>query len=178
MSEPFIGMIVAFGGNFAPKGWALCQGQLLSIASNTALFSILGTTYGGNGQTNFGLPDLRGRAIVGQGQGPGMAPYTLGEMAGVENTTLTTAQMPSHSHLVSAQATAASVPSPSGSFLAEIGSGKSATPVYGPANAGTAVTMATSMISNTGGSQPFSVLNPFTVINYIIALQGIFPSRN
>lgn len=171
-------MIVAFGGNFAPRGWALCQGQLLSIASNTALFSILGTTYGGNGQTTFALPDLRGRAIVGQGQGPGLAPYSLGEMAGVESTTLTTTQMPAHTHLVSAQATAASVPSPSGAFLAEIGAGKAATSLYGPANAGTAVTMATSMISQAGGSQPFSVLNPFTVINYIIALQGVFPSRN
>lgn len=178
MSEPFIGMIVAFGGNFAPRGWALCQGQLLSIAQHTALFSILGTTYGGNGQTTFALPDLRGRAIVGEGQGPGLAPYALGEMAGAESTTLTTSQMPAHTHLVSAQATAASAPSPAGAVPAEMGTGKNATNLYGPPNSMTATTMAPSMISQAGGSQPFSVLNPFTVINYIIALEGIFPPHN
>ncbi|MBU3886947.1 phage tail protein [Methylosinus sporium] len=176
MSEPFIGMIVAFAGNFAPRGWALCQGQLLSIAQHTALFSILGTTYGGNGQTNFALPDLRGRAIVGQGQGPGLGFYALGEIAGVESTTLTTSQMPAHTHLVSAQATAASTPSPAGAVPAELGAGKNATNLYGPPTPATAVAMAPSMISPTGGNQPVSVLSPFTVINYIIALEGVFPS--
>src|SRR4051794_10683767 len=100
MSEPFIGEVIMFAGNFAPRGWALCQGQLLSIAQNTALFSILGTTYGGNGQTTFALPDLRGRVPLGQGQGPGLSSYVLGEVAGNENVTLISTQMPQHNHLL------------------------------------------------------------------------------
>src|ERR687884_310806 len=102
MSEPFIGLVTIFAGNFAPRGWALCQGQLLPIAQNTALFSILGTTYGGNGQTTFALPDLRGRAPIGTGQGPGLPSYTLGEAAGSPSITLLSTQMPMHNHLVAA----------------------------------------------------------------------------
>src|SRR3954468_23228168 len=100
MSEPFLGEIRMFGGNFAPRGWAFCNGQILSIAQNTALFSLLGTTYGGNGQTTFGLPDLRGRVAVSAGQGPGLSNYSLGELAGSESVTLTSANMPAHNHSV------------------------------------------------------------------------------
>src|SRR5499426_4244130 len=99
MSEPFLGQIQPFGFNFAPTGWATCDGQILSIAQHTALFSLLGTTYGGNGQTTFRLPDLRGRVPVHQGQGPGLSPYTLGEVTGTENVTLITTQIPAHNHI-------------------------------------------------------------------------------
>jgi microcystin-dependent protein len=119
MSEPFIGQIMLFGGNFAPVGWALCNGQLMSIAQNTALFPILGTTYGGNGTTTFALPDLRGRAAVGFGQGPGLSNYDLGQSTGSEMVTLTVAQIPAHSHPVAANAAAANVQSPSGADLAQ-----------------------------------------------------------
>src|SRR5688572_3290597 len=120
MSEPFIGSIVLFCGNFAPKGWATCDGQLLSIAQNSALFSILGTTFGGNGQTTFALPDLRGRVPLHPGQGPGLSPYTLGESMGVENVSLLATQMPAHSHAFSAPCSdgAPSTPSPVGAVAA------------------------------------------------------------
>src|SRR6478672_10112699 len=98
MSEPFLAEIIMFAGNFAPRGWAFCQGQILSIAQNTALFSLLGTTYGGNGQTTFALPDLRGRVPVGTGQGPGLSNYDLGQVSGSESVTLTVSQMPAHNH--------------------------------------------------------------------------------
>ena len=104
MASPFIGQITLFAGNFAPRGWAFCNGQLLSIAQNTALFSILGTTYGGNGQTTFALPDLRGRVPVHAGQGPGLSNYDLGQQGGAESVTLTTAQMPAHTHPANANA--------------------------------------------------------------------------
>src|SRR5215510_5189967 len=107
MSEPFLGEIIMFGGNFAPRGWALCNGQILSIAQNTALFSILGTTYGGNGQTTFGLPDFRGRVPVSQGAGPGLSSYDLGEMPATESTTLLINQMPAHTHTATVTISAA-----------------------------------------------------------------------
>src|SRR5690349_13883210 len=125
MSEPFIGEIIMFAGNFAPRGWAFCQGQILSIAQNTALFSILGTTYGGNGQTTFALPDFRGRVPVGQGQGPGLSSYVLGEVSGTESTTLLTTNMPVHNHgltqakakaLVTARTEAPNVGAPNGAW--------------------------------------------------------------
>src|SRR4026209_391528 len=118
MSEPFLGEIVMFAGNFAPRGWALCNGQILSIAQNTALFSILGTTYGGNGQTTFGLPDLRSRVPVGQGQGPGLSPWTLGEQNGFENVTLSATQMPAHNHLEEVSVGQADTASANGNYLA------------------------------------------------------------
>jgi microcystin-dependent protein len=178
MSDPFIGEIRMFGGNFAPRGWATCDGQLLSIAQNTALFSILGTTYGGNGQTTFALPDLRGRRPIHQGQGPGLSPYTLGEMAGAENTTLTISNMPAHNHLVNASNTTGTQVNPGGNVLApgvDSVSGACADFIL-PASINT--TMAPNMITPAGNNVPFSVLDPFLCVNFIIALEGIYPSRN
>ena len=177
--EPFIAQIMLFAGNFAPRGWAFCQGQILSIAQNTALFSLLGTTYGGNGQTTFALPDLRGRVPVGTGQGPGLAAVTLGEMAGSQTTTLLVTNMPAHIHTVTVNPRAVS----------EAGDTSNPTNAY-PANSGamdkeykatgTFVNMGAASASTgaAGGSQPFSLMQPYLGMNYIIALEGIFPSRN
>jgi microcystin-dependent protein len=172
--DPFIGQILLFAGNFAPRGWALCQGQLLPIAQNSALFSILGTTYGGDGRTTFALPDLRGRVPVSSGQGPGLSPYTLGENGGTEQVTLLSTQMPAHTHVLVANNTAGTRAEPEGNVLAAESAG--ATQIYSDASA--TVTMNPVSISATGGSQPHSNLQPFLCLNYIIALEGIYPSRN
>ena len=180
--EGYIGEILMFAGNFAPRNWAFCNGQLLSIAQNTALFSLLGTTYGGDGQTTFGLPNLQGRVAIHPGQSPGTSSYDLGESAGTEQVTLTTSQMPAHTHAttvaINAAATAqAPTDNPSGAVPVG-GSGQN---IYAPApdgatpmNAG----MAVPTVAVTGGNQPFSVVQPFQCVNYIICLFGIFPSRN
>jgi microcystin-dependent protein len=174
MSEPFIGQIQIFPYNFAPRGWAFCQGQILSIAQNTALFSLLGTTFGGNGQTTFALPDLRGRVAVGAGQGPGLGNYTLGELTGVENETMTVNQMPAHNHTfnIHVNSSEGGTNSPAGGYLGKADPGPYA-----------ATTDNTNMGAQpptglAGGSQPFSILQPLLCLNYCIALQGIFPSRN
>ena len=167
MSQPFIGQIVLFAGNFAPRGWALCNGQLLPISQNTALFSILGTTYGGNGQTTFALPDLRGRVAVSSGQGPGLTPRSLGEMAGSETVTLTASQMPAHTHAVNATNNGQTTNRPQSAVPAKGGTYSTASPD---------TTM--NAVGNAGGSQPHDNLPPYTTLNYIIALEGIFPSRN
>jgi microcystin-dependent protein len=174
MTEAYIGSIVLFAGNFAPRGWAFCQGQLLPIAQNSALFSILGTTYGGNGQTTFALPDLRGRAPIGTGQGPGLTNVALGQQAGSESVTLTVSQMPAHNHLVACDAAAADNAVPTNNYPGNPGSLSGAT-LYGPTPT---ATMGPAMISAAGGSQPFSVQQPYLGLNYIICLEGIFPSRN
>jgi microcystin-dependent protein len=178
MSEPFIGQIMIFGGNFAPQGWAFCNGQLLSISQNTALFSLLGTTYGGNGTTTFALPDLRGRAAVGFGQGPGLSNYDLGESTGSETVTLTAGQMPAHSHLVAANDAPANVQSPSGADLAQsVDSGRQPVNTYSTPPMTTPVTLDPATVQPSGGSQPHANIQPVLAMNYIIALQGIFPSR-
>ncbi len=172
MSEPFIGQIQMFAGNFAPRGWALCHGQLLSISSNEALFSLIGTIYGGDGRTTFGLPDLRGRAAMGEGSGPGLSSRRLGQKLGRETNTLNVAQLPSHSHTVAAQVNtdAAAVTAPANHFLA---------PAEAYATAGTAgAHLGGVTCGNTGGSQPVNNIEPSQVLNYIIALVGIYPSRN
>jgi microcystin-dependent protein len=175
---PFLGCIFMFAGNFAPRGYALCQGQILPIAQNTALFSLLGTTYGGNGQTTFALPDLRGRAPIGQGQGPGLSPITLGEVAGTETTTLLITNMPAHNHTLTCDTNPASVGAPSGNLLADSGTSQSGgVPIYSNSNAPNG-SLNPQSIGVAGGSQPFAIRNPYLGINYIIALQGIFPSRN
>jgi microcystin-dependent protein len=181
MSEPFLGEIIIFAGNFAPRGWALCDGQLLPISQNTALFSILGTTYGGDGRTTFALPDLRGRAPMHAGQGPGLSDRRLGEQSGTETVTLTTAQIPAHTHTGTVQLNCNSQqgnsPTPTGNFPAADGSGYSAD--YAAAsNAQMAAAGGTATLANTGGGQAHNNLQPYLVVNYIIALQGIFPSRN
>ena len=178
MSEPFLGMIIIVPYNFSPRGWAFCNGQILPIAQNTALFSLLGTTYGGNGQTTFALPDLRGRVPNSSGQGPGLSSYDLGQVGGVESETLTINQMPSHNHLVNAVNGTGTAAKPAGNLLSNL----SIDPPPSSANVYTNVAatgqMAPTMITNTGGSQPFSVLQPYLTLNFCIALEGIFPSRN
>jgi len=178
--NPFIGEIVMFGGNFAPRSWAFCDGQLLSISSNTALFSILGTTYGGDGRTTFALPDLRGRAPIHPGHGPGLSTYRLGERGGVENHTLTIAEMPTHNHSAASNTDVnvgdtGGESDPDGQFLGE-------GDVYTSASAGNslnggAVTTASTM-SNTGSGQSFGITKPFGAANYIICLFGVYPSRS
>ncbi|HKP68861.1 MAG TPA: tail fiber protein [Pyrinomonadaceae bacterium] len=177
MAEPFLGMIIIFGGNFAIRGYAMCNGQLLPIAQNTALFSILGTTYGGNGQTTFGLPQLQGRTPIHFGQGPGLSPYSLGQQAGVENTTLTLNNMPSHNHLMRTSSSDGndSAPAPT-TVPGVVKSGGSTANAY--TTGAIDSNFAPGAISNNGGSQPFSILQPYLALNYLIALEGIFPSRN
>ncbi len=177
MADPFVGEIRIFGGTFAPVGWAFCQGQLLPIAQNQALFSLLGTTYGGDGRTTFALPDLRGRVVIGFGQGPGLSNYPQGEQGGAEMVTLTIQQMPAHSHTVSATQTQ-STTDPKGAVPAQT---SGPTPGQAPKVYGAvpdATTMNNGMIGQTGGGVPVGVRQPFLVINYIIALQGIYPSRS
>jgi microcystin-dependent protein len=171
MSEPFLGEIRMFGFNFAPSGWAMCNGQLLSIAQNAALFALLGTTYGGNGTTTFQLPNLQSRVAIHMGQGNGLSPYVEGQVGGTENVTLTNNQMPQHNHPVTASDGNASATRPGGAVL-----GRVQTAIYGASPDGTV--MNAGMIGNSGGSQPFSILQPYLVVNFCIALQGIFPSRN
>jgi microcystin-dependent protein len=168
MSNPYVGEIRLFAGNFAPAGWALCQGQLLSIAENEVLFQLIGTTYGGDGQETFAMPDLRGRLPVHQGQGPGLSNRVIGELGGSETVTLTVAQMPAHSHMLSASSAAASMGSPGGAIPA-------ATAVNSyDTGAGTA-TMAAGAISSSGASQAHSNMGPTLALNCIISLFGIFP---
>lgn len=168
MSEPFLGQLALVGFNFAPQGWALCQGQLLSIAQNSALFSLLGTTYGGDGVTTFALPDLRGRAALGFGQGPGLQNYTQGQTSGAESVTLIQQQIPAHSHSVACAAEEASASSPTGQLLAN------ATIYAATANGA----MSPAMIGPAGGNQPHDNMPPYLVLNWIIALEGVYPSRS
>lgn len=182
-TEPFIGEIKIFGFNFAPQGYQTCSGQILSIAQNTALFSLLGTTYGGNGQTTFGLPDLRGRVPNGQGQGPGLSLYTMGQVGGTETTTLITANIPAHIHTlnaavvkIKASSANADESSPEGNYPATTSAASYSG--SGPSNnvftGGTAISGTT---DPTGSNTPISILNPYLTINYSIAISGIFPSR-
>ena len=178
--NPFIGEVVMFGGNFAPRGWAFCNGQLLSIAQNTALFSILGTTYGGDGRSTFALPDLRGRTPIHPGSGPGLTPYRLGQKGGVEDHTLTINEMPTHNHLAASDTTVhvgdtGGEDDPDGNFLGE-GSIYTATATGNTLNGGAMTT--SSAMENTGGGQSFNIMKPFGTANYIIALVGAYPSRN
>lgn len=179
MSEPFIGQVMMFAGNFAPRGWAFCQGQILSIAQNTALFSILGTTYGGNGQTTFALPDLRGRSPIQPGQGPGLSPITLGQQGGTETMTLLSNNMPAHNHTLNAfNGDVGNAANPSGNAL---GIGKvpsSGEMINMYSNSAPSAQLAPGTVGIAGGSQPFNIRDPYLAINFIIALEGIFPSRN
>ncbi len=173
MSEPFVGEIRMFAGNFAPRGWAYCDGQLLAVSQNDALFSLLGTIYGGDGRTTFGLPDMRGRIPIHAGTGPGLSPRQLGSKAGSENETLTVNQLPSHTHPMQASSEAASSPNPPDQVLAESITDR----VYRP-NTAPDVNMASSSVSTIGGSRSHTNLMPFLCVHFIIALFGIYPSRN
>lgn len=165
MAEPFLSEIRLFSFNYPPKGWAFCNGQLLPINQNQALFSLLGTTYGGNGQTTFALPDLRGRYAMHEGAG-----HTLGEKAGSESVTLTQTQMPAHIHFMQAANKDADLAIPGGNLLANFNNG------YAGFSNPTALLAGT--IGNVGGSQPHTNMSPYLVINFCIALIGIFPSQN
>jgi microcystin-dependent protein len=180
--EGVIGYTTMFAGNFAPKAWALCAGQVINIASNTALFSILGTTYGGNGTTTFGLPDLRGRTIVGQGTGPGLSNYTLGQLGGTETGTLSMATMPAHVHPVAVVAMnpateeIGNLSTAAGNVYARELAGVA--PYAGGANVNMGPISATIQMSPVGASQSFSILRPILGLNYIICTQGVYPARN
>lgn len=191
-SEPFIAEIKMFGGNFAPRGYAYCNGQLLQISQNSALFSLLGTTYGGDGRVTFGLPDLRGRSAVhsgGNSAGPGLPAVQLGQKGGAVSHTLTTAQMPSHNHSATLHATnergntavpyvPATIDTPAiGHMLAS----KSRTNIYhddAPAVSIGDMDARSITVANQGGGQSFNIQDPYLGVNFIIALQGIYPSRN
>lgn len=173
---PFVGMIAIFSFNYAPRQWALCNGQLLSISQYQALFSLLGTTYGGDGRSTFGLPDLRGRTPLGQGQGIGLSYYTLGEANGSTAASLTSGQMPAHTHIIMATTDAGTTASPEGAYLADTGNYDKEYKVAPSANAKKLMHPAT--MSNAGGSQPVNRLQPYITVNFCIALEGIFPPRN
>jgi microcystin-dependent protein len=174
--EPFLGDVIAVGYDFCPRGWMSAEGQILPISSNTALFSLIGTIYGGNGTSTFALPDLRGRAAMGQGSGPGLTPRSQGQMIGVEATTLTTNQMPNHSHAVNANNLDGNLPGPGAKLLAAAPpSGVGSETIY--SDQGPTVTMSPLMIGISGQNQPFNVEDPALVMRYCIAMQGVFPSR-
>jgi microcystin-dependent protein len=170
--QPFIGEIKLFAGNFQILGHAYCAGQLMSIAQNTALFSLLGTTYGGDGQTTFGLPDLRGRFPVHMGNGAGLTPRVIGEVGGIENVTLLSTQLPIHTHNLNCNATNGNNLNPLNNFWAAQPS------LTQYAATSTANTMKPTSISSSGGNQPHDNMVPYLTINYLIALEGIYPSRN
>jgi microcystin-dependent protein len=171
MGQPYVGEIRMFGGNFAPNGWMFCEGQQLAIAQNDVLFQLIGTTYGGDGQQTFNLPNLASRVPIHMGTGPSGTAYQIGEMAGTEQETLTVQQIPIHSHVM-----AASTDVPTTSSPATNVTGQAATKIY---RAGApSVTLHPQSIAPTGGSQPHENCQPFLVINFIISLFGIFPSQN
>jgi microcystin-dependent protein len=179
--DEYLSVIKLFGLNFAPRYWMFCSGQIMSIAQNTALFSLLGTTYGGNGQTTFALPDLRGRTAIGQGQTYGGSIFSLGEVSGTETVTLTSNQMPMHTHLIGATTAAGSTAVPTNAVLAagpKTGSGPNATSLNTYSSGTANTTLATTTASLSGGNQPFSIMQPYLALTYCICVQGIFPSRN
>ena len=174
MSSPFIGQIMIFAGNFAPAGWALCDGRLLQISDNDPLFKVIGTSYGGDGTTTFALPDLRGRVPLGQGAGPGLSSYQLGQKVGAETVALTAAQMPSHAHPLNAVNGPGNVNIPaSNTLLSGVGgqaaSGQYQTPAYAPPSAHP-ISLAGNAVSSTGDGQPHPNLQPFLVFNFCIAV--------
>ncbi|HEX6608872.1 MAG TPA: tail fiber protein [Chloroflexia bacterium] len=169
--DPYIGDIYVFAGTYAPRGWAFCEGQILSIAQNQALFSILGTTYGGNGQTTFALPDLRGRVPMHFGQGPGLSPRTLGEKSGTESVTLLTTELPAHIHSVTASSDNGIRTGPANGVWASSARGDS----QYSATADTSMNPAAMGVA--GSSQPHNNMQPYLAIRFIIALVGVYPSR-
>lgn len=179
--DHFLASIILFAGNYAPRGWAFCRGQLLSINSNSALFSLLGTTYGGDGQNTFALPNLGSRVPVGTGQGPGLRPYTLGETGGQELVTLTQTEIPHHSHFINISSANGTTELGAGHLLAT----GNATIARGNTVAANMYTSATpnamlspQTVAPTGGSQPHLNMQPYLALNYIICMEGVYPSRN
>ena len=174
--DPFVAEIRIFPFNFAPRGWAWCNGQLLPISQNTALFSLLGTTYGGNGQSNFALPNLQGSAAMFSGQGPGLSLRSLGETGGSQTVTLTVTAMPSHTHTINAK-TGGGTANPTNMVWGTSNAGKSAANFYAPA-APSPVNMNAVALANTGGNQPHNNMMPYLTLNFNIALQGVYPPRS
>jgi microcystin-dependent protein len=179
--EGVIAQILLFAGTFAPKNWAYCNGQLIPIAQNTALFSLLGTTYGGDGRVNFALPNLQGRVAIGAGQGPGLSPYALGQAGGTEQVTLTTNNMPAHIHPATATVSVgvsgagATADDPDGALLTTTNAPFYATGAPGGHLGGVS---ATATVGMAGSNAPVSIMPPYLALNYVICLYGIFPSRN
>jgi microcystin-dependent protein len=172
MSQPFVGQVIAVGVNFAPVGWALCNGQLLDISQYQALYTLIGTTYGGNGQTTFALPNLQGRVAVGVGQGPGLSNYVLGQLAGTESVTLNVNQIAAHTHNLAASANQTQSTPAANEVL-----GTPTTPIY--LQSGATTGLAGNAVGNApGGATPHENRQPFQTINYIIALEGIFPTQS
>lgn len=172
MSEPFIAEIRIFAGNFAPRGWAFCNGQLLPIAQNTALFSLIGTVYGGDGRTTTALPNLQGRAPMHPGTGPGLLQRRLGQSGGTETAALTESQIPDHTHAMAASANPAESPDPSGNALGRSVGGS----IYGPDT--NRLPLADAAAADEGGGEAHNNMQPFLAINYIIALVGLYPPRS
>src|SRR5215210_3159178 len=179
MAQPYVGELRMFAGNFAPAGWMFCEGQLLPISENEALFQLIGTTYGGDGQSTFGLPDLQGRVPLHMGQGNGLSSYVIGQAAGVESVTLTTQTIPTHNHFSQIAASPATSTSPGNNILANeaIGNPQATCFSYGPFG-GTQSALATATLGITGGSQPHENQQPLLVLNFIISLFGVYPSQN
>lgn len=176
MSDQFLGQVMLAGFNFAPVGWAQCAGQLIPISQNTALFSLLGTYYGGNGTSNFALPNLQGNCAVGQGQGPGLSPYDVGQTGGSQTVTLLTQQVPAHNHTANARALRADQTVPGGNVFAESGVvgniyNNSSNPPLVQMNQNT-------LVPAVGSNQPHNNMMPYLVLNWVIALQGIYPARS
>lgn len=172
-SNPFVGEIMKFGGNFAPRAWALCEGQLLAISSNDALFSLLGTTFGGDGRTTFGLPDLRGRVPVHPGNGPGLSNISWGEKGGQNTVTLTQNQMPQHNHSLNVNSGGANTANPTNSYIAANSEG-----IKHYSNTLSSSAIASNSVVNEGGNQSHSNMQPYLGITYCIALFGVYPSRS
>jgi microcystin-dependent protein len=177
MSDQFVGEIRIFGFNFAPTGWALCNGQLMPISQNTALFSLLGTNYGGDGRSTFGLPNLQGSAPLQQGQGPGLSLYEIGETGGEANVTLITTEIPLHNHFAGCLNGSGTVNTPAGNVWAPAKVGRQAESRYATAP-GTGPLLAVQALAPVGSSFPHNNMPPYQVLSFCIALQGIFPARS
>jgi microcystin-dependent protein len=181
MSDPYVGEIRMTSFNFAPKGWLLCNGQILSIASNQALFSLLGTFYGGNGTQTFALPNLQGRVPVNMGQGNGLSPYVIGQLGGTETVTLLNNNMPIHNHLIAASTNFGTSDAPSGNILAQTNAGTASAPSAGQLDFVTGsgnTTMEPATFGQQGGNQSHPNIQPYLVVSFMIATVGIYPSRN
>lgn len=174
MTSPFVAEIRIFAGNFAPRGWAMCNGQLIAISQNTALFSLLGTSYGGDGKSTFALPNLQGSAAIGQGQGPGLTDRFIGEAGGEQNVTLLQTEMPQHTHQVRAVATPGNRQGPANNNFSRAAG---ALP-YTPRTTGQLVQMSPTTAPIAGGNFPHNNMPPYLCLNFIIAMQGVFPARN